>query len=340
MKKLITLLLSTAIIISITACVESNPYDEYDETERQSTTTEATTTVETTATIATTATEATLAVETTTTEQPAEPTVNAEILPQWDELYELNNDLVGWIEIPGTQINYPVVQRTIYDEDGRIIGDNTYYFSHDFMDEESVFGTIFVDRATPIIDQTRPDNAVMYGHNMNNGSMFSYVTKYFVQDFGMDAIINHPVINFETIYDNDRNEYKIFAGAFFNTEERHGEVYRYFQKRFLPDEEAFFDFISNVMDRSVFYTEIDLEFGDEFLTLATVYSPLGGDSMRFVLFARRVRPDESASVNTDLTYMNPSPLYFDYYYEVRGGEWDGRNWDTSKVKGFDEFYGN
>jgi sortase B len=83
-----------------------------------------------------------------------------------------------------------------------------------------------------------------------------------------------------------------------------------------------------------------LEYGHEILTLSTCYYPLGGASDRFVLFARRVREGESPAVDTSAAKINESPKFFDYYYKKKGGSWQGRNWDTTKVKGFDEFYKN
>ncbi|MCL2634294.1 MAG: class B sortase [Oscillospiraceae bacterium] len=258
------------------------------------------------------------------------------VLPQWDELYEINEDIVGWIKIDDTPIDYPVVQRVIYDENGRIVGDNVHYLTHNFEGKYEYSGTIYLDRATPVIDENRPNNAVLYGHNMNNGTKFNYVRNYYPQHFGMDALLNNPTLDFETIYDDERTTYKIFAAIYINTADIHGYVYRYFTKRYYDNEEQFFCFIGNIMDRSVFFTEVDLEYGDEIITLSTCYYPLGSQTDRFVLFARRVRPDEDPTVNVELTYINPSPLYFDYYYRVKGGSWGGRNWDTSLVKGFDE----
>ena len=92
------------------------------------------------------------------------------------------------------------------------------------------------------------------------------------------------------------------------------------------------------MDRSLFYTDVDLEYGDELLTLSTCYYPFGKEvDTRFVLFARRVREGESAEVDTSKAYINDDPLYFDYWYQLYGGSWGGRKWDTTKVKGLDKF---
>ena len=105
------------------------------------------------------------------------------------------------------------------------------------------------------------------------------------------------------------------------------------------------------MDRSLFFTDVDLEYGDELLTLSTCYYPLTKDAAdtRFVVFARRVREGESAEVDTSKAVENSNPLYFDTYYKMNGGSWNGRNWDADpdstdtskthlKIKGFEEYY--
>ena len=71
-----------------------------------------------------------------------------------------NPDVVAWIQIPGTQINYPVVQ-------GK---DNDYYLHRDLNGQKSTAGTIFLDYADQA-DFSSLHN-VLYGHHMKNGSMF------------------------------------------------------------------------------------------------------------------------------------------------------------------------
>jgi len=287
--------------------------------------------------------ETTTAAPVTEPEPEPNPAGNTEILPQWAELYAQNKDLVGWVKIDGTYIDYPVVQRIVLDGDGQAIGTNDYYLDHNFKGEKSNRGTVFVDWHVPLVSELhRPDNTVLYGHNMvsdyGDGKYFAFVTNYFAQYKGNGTYKEHPTITFETIYDNKRTTYKIFAGIFANTEEKHGEVFNYYRVRTIDSEDVFYDFIGKVMDRSTFYTDVDIEYGDEFLTLSTCYFPLGNDiDTRYALFARRVRPGEDESVNTDGYSLNPSPLYFDYYYKTIGGSWQGRNWDTSKIKGFDEY---
>ena len=266
----------------------------------------------------------------------------AEILPEWRELHERNNHLVGWMKLGDTVIDYPVVQ--VLEDEWEFEGytGNTYYLKRDFDKKHDEKGSLFVDWHTPIVNKRRPDNTIIYGHNMRTGLKFNYLINYFTEPNGKDlsaAYHDNPTIDFTTVYDNERSTYKIFATMYINTMPEHGEVFNYFQRRFFNSRHDFFDYIGNVMDRSVFYTDVDIEYGDEILTLSTCFFPFGREvDSRVVVVARRVREGEESTVDTSKAYINSDPLYFDYYYRMRGGAWNGRNWDTSKVKGFDEYY--
>lgn len=93
----------------------------------------------------------------------------ADLQVDWDALRAINPDVVAWVYIPDTNINYPIVHGS----------DNEYYLTHDFQGSEgwlATFGTIFLEasNAADFSDQ----NNVMYGHNMNDGSMFSDIASF------------------------------------------------------------------------------------------------------------------------------------------------------------------
>ena len=86
------------------------------------------------------------------------------------------------------------------------------------------------------------------------------------------------------------------------------------------------------MDRSVLWTDVDLTYGDEILTLSTCYYPFGKKvDTRCAVFARKVRDGESAEVDVSKAQINKNSLKFTYQANVEGGEWKGRTWDTSKL---------
>ncbi len=260
------------------------------------------------------------------------------VLDEYKETVEKNSDLIGWIRVPGTPIDYAVAQFL----------DNSFYLSHGYDKEELRNGIPFIDWQCQFTTRTRPANIIIYGHNMMEGPSFAKVTTYCPwyqkninkagNGYSLKQYTENPVIYFNTVWDKT-GSYKVFAGMFTNTQEEHGEVFYYYRQRTIANEGEFYDYIGKIMDRSQFYTDVDLEYGDELLTLSTCYYPFGQNvDTRFVLFARRVREGESEEVDISKAYINKDPLYFDYWYKVYGGSWGGRTWDTSKVKGFDEYY--
>ena len=83
-----------------------------------------------------------------------------------------NPDVIGWVRIPDTAVNYPIVQST----------DNDFYVHNDWTGSYSFSGSIFADWRCNL-DST--DNCLLYGHNMASGSMFSAIKNYTVYDWGM-----------------------------------------------------------------------------------------------------------------------------------------------------------
>lgn len=112
----------------------------------------------------------------------------------WCELQKINKDIIAWIRIPDTNINYPIVQGT----------SNTEYLHQNIYKKYSKGGSIFVD--SYIKNPFSNFNTIVYGHNLNNGSMFSYIKKYKNEEYAKE----HNVIY---IYfpDGRIQQYKVFA---------------------------------------------------------------------------------------------------------------------------------
>lgn len=106
----------------------------------------------------------------TETEVETEPPYVSPI--DFEALREINPDVVGWIRIPDTKIDYPIV----YDPE-----DNAKYLHTDFEGNESVYGAIYLDA------DSQPDfsglNNPIYGHHMKDGSMFKDVVKFKEQEY-------------------------------------------------------------------------------------------------------------------------------------------------------------
>lgn len=91
------------------------------------------------------------------------------IMINWDRLYEINKDIIGWIKIENTNINYPILKDD----------ENLKYLKHSYNEKYNNNGSIFTLNADPFNDE----NTVIYGHNMKNGTMFSELSKYMNKNF-------------------------------------------------------------------------------------------------------------------------------------------------------------
>lgn len=250
------------------------------------------------------------------------PVVNEPLYIDFNELRSINPDTKAWIKITDTMVNNVVVQSN----------DNDYYLKHDFYGNESISGTIFSSYLNRW-DGT-DNNIILYGHNMLSGDFFAYVMHYVPDDWSTEPIAfykKHPTVMLATP-ENGSETYKIFAGMVCNTKNEYGEVFDYTTKTQFYGVDDFNNYILEVMDRSWFFTDVDITYGDQLLTLSTCYWPLGEEiDTRWVLLARKVRPGESEEVDTSVAVRNYNPKLFDYYYQQIGGSWAGRTWDTSKL---------
>lgn len=250
------------------------------------------------------------------------PVTNVPLNIDFSKLMEINTDTRGWIKITDTLINNVIVQT----------GDNDYYVKHDFNKKESESGTVFSSYLNRW-DGT-DENIILFGHNMQNGQFFSYLVHYYPDDASRDPLYFykvHPTIMIATP-EGGSETYKIFAGMLINTNSKHGEVFPYINKTSFSGVDDFNNFILEVMDRSRFFTDVDIKYGDQLLTLSTCHWPYGRSvDTRWVVLARKVRPGESEYVDTTKAYRNYQAKMFDYYYKMYGGSWAGSVWDKSKL---------
>ena len=177
----------------------------------------------------------------------------------FNALSEINPDIVAWIYIEGTEINYPVVQGA----------DNQYYLKHLFNGKWNSSGCIFLDsRNTPDFSDR---HSIIYGHHMKNGTMFSGLTEYKKQEF-YDA---HPTVLLLTPEKNIRIE--IFAGYVAGVSDKAWEIA-------LGSDEEFGDWLEAAEERSCFESEIAPAVTNRVITLSTCSYEF--DNARFVLVGR------------------------------------------------------
>lgn len=171
---------------------------------------------------------------------------------QVSELKKENEDIVGWIEIEGTKVNNPVLQGT----------DNSFYMNHDYKKKESVYGSLFLDES---YDWNKPSsNLLIYGHNLNNGTMFQELLKYEKESFYKQ----HPVIRFTT--ENEDAEYEIIAvlkaRVYYKSEKN---VFRYYYFVNAKTEDEYNEFVKNAKSESLYSIDKTAKYGEQLITLST-----------------------------------------------------------------------
>lgn len=196
-------------------------------------------------------------------EPEPEPVSKVEIPIDFAALQQQNPDVYAWIQVPGTEVDYPILQSS---------NDNTYYLNHTIDGEEKKEGAIFTENYNT---KTFEDpNTVIYGHDMKNGSMFQSIHKYMDRSFfdnNRDIVIYMP---------NQILHYKIFAA--YLTDNKHLLMnYNFWSK---DEYQQYLNSIFSMRDMNAFIdtsTEVTTE--DKIITLSTCYA--GISTQRYLVQA-------------------------------------------------------
>ena len=190
-----------------------------------------------------------------------------ELLPEFSELYLMNPDLVGWISIDDTAINYPVLQTPDRKD---------YYLRRDFYGDYDTHGCIYVQENCDIYAPS--DNVTIYGHRMNDGTMFNNLRFYTDKDYWEE----HKYIQFNTL--KEHHTYEIFS--VFTIAASVNAPFQYHLFTDAADEEHFDEFVANCRSYALYDTGIVPSYGDKLITLSTCeYTHTNG---RLVVVARRI----------------------------------------------------
>lgn len=181
--------------------------------------------------------------------------------------YEKNNDMVGWVKIEGTEIDYPVMQNE----------DNEYYLHRNFEKKYRYSGLPFLDYQCDI--KKPSDNLIVYAHNMKDGSMFADLLGYEDKKF----YDNHSIINFDTNY--ERGRYKIFA--VFETKTKTEDEFKYHEWTEFESKEEFVEFMNTVKSGILYKTGESVSYGDKILTLSTC--SYNRSNERIAVMAKRIQ---------------------------------------------------
>lgn len=208
------------------------------------------------------------------------------VIEELSEMYKVNNDLIGFLNIPDTKLRYPVTQGE----------DSKYYLDHTLYKEYNAFGVPFLDHRATVIDGFESAFLTIYGHSAKDGTFFAAVKEY--KDF--EFYKKHPIVEFDTIY--NKGKYKVMG--FFMEDVRRDNLKRFGYHDYIDkasDDEAsdkyVQDYIDNVLSRSYFDTTVDVNPDDQFIALSTCDTEVNNTDYRVVLVARKVRPGESTEVD-------------------------------------------
>ena len=164
----------------------------------------------------------------------------------FDYYLKKNPETVAWIQVDGTNINYPVVKHS----------DNDYYLNHDFYKNKSATGWVFADYRNDFKDIS--NNTIIYGHNLVNRTMFGYL----------------PLTLNKNWYTNENNRYIKLATPNYNSTWKIFSIYKteptidYLKVKF-NSTDNYEEFLESIKKKSVYNFNVDLTYSDKIITLST-----------------------------------------------------------------------
>ncbi|MBR5359886.1 MAG: class B sortase [Lachnospiraceae bacterium] len=190
------------------------------------------------------------------------------VLKKYETLYKKNRRLVGWLTIPGCDIDYPVMQTS----------NNEYYLDHNYNQDYDKNGSIFMDKdCTPAFPN---DNMIIDGHHMKSGKMFGNLNRYAKKDFWE----KNPNFAFDTIYETGTYAVMyVFRSRIYAQDEI---VFKYYQFIDASSADEFDSNMEEMSQISLYDTGVTAQYGDKLITLSTCDS--SEDAGRFVVVAKKI----------------------------------------------------
>ncbi|CAM4126989.1 SrtB family sortase [Staphylococcus schweitzeri] len=188
----------------------------------------------------------------------------ASIRPQFEELEKINKDIVGWIKLPGTSLNYPVLQgKTNHD-----------YLNLDFEREHRRKGSIFMDFRNTL--QTLNYNTILYGHHVGDNTMFDVLEDYLKQPF----FEKHKTIEF----DNKYGKYQLQVFSAYKTTTKDNYIRTTFD-----NEQDYQRFLDETKRKSVIKSDVNISVKDKIMTLSTCEDAYSETAKRIVVVAKIIK---------------------------------------------------
>lgn len=179
------------------------------------------------------------------------------------KLKKINNDTIGWIQLQGTNINYPVVQTT----------DNSYYLSHSYNKENNTAGWVFMDYRNNATNLN--NNTIIYAHSRNDGSMFGSLKTVLTKEWLNNK--QYHTVYFSTPYENTL--WQVFSVYTIPSES-------YYITPTFENKDDYTKFLITLKKRSIYNFPAELNVNDKILTLSTCRDNYGN---RIVLHAKLIK---------------------------------------------------
>ena len=186
----------------------------------------------------------------------------------FDTLKKINQDIVGYIEVKNTNVNYPIVKSN----------DNSYYLNHSYDREKNNVGSIFLDYRNDLDNLSR--NNIIYGHGRLDKSMFGSLNNLLEKDW----LSNKDNYYITVTTPNKIMTFKIFSVYTIDKES-------YYIKTYFSSNKYFKEFLETIMKRSIYNFGTDVNTSDKILTLSTCKNDFG---KRIVVHAKLLKKEETS----------------------------------------------
>lgn len=196
-----------------------------------------------------------------------------DILPKYESFHSQYPDLFGWLTIPYTGIDHPVMQAP-----EKVNGELYFYLHHDYQGNATEEGSLFVDSGSSCYPQDY--NTVIYGHNMKNGRNFGMLESFEDQTF----CESHRTIYYDTIY--EKGTYQVAAVIKSRVLYQEEKGFRYYQLFNYNTHEQFQECVDFIKANQIYDLGVPFHYGDKLLMLSTCdYSRENG---RLVVVAKKI----------------------------------------------------
>ncbi len=191
----------------------------------------------------------------------------------YKEYFLANEDMAGWLQIPDTNIDYPVMWTPENEE---------FYLRKGFDGEYDKAGCLILDTDSNVEPATT--NLIIHGHNMKAGTMFGKLEKYEDAEYAA----SHSIVNLYT--PENLRTYEVVAVFYSQVYKKSDTVFKFYKFFEANSQEEFLDFYNNIKELSLYDTGVTAEYGDRFITLSTCSYHV--DNGRFVVVAKEVEEQQ------------------------------------------------